>query len=445
MNKKNAIFIHSLFRTGSTYIWNTFRQSGVHHCYYEPFHQELAFLETANLDRWSSGPDIAETMGHPLLDREYMHEYRHLLRPGEKGVPFFKKSFSFDDFCNNDSNPGQKKYLDFLLENAGGRIPVLQFNRSALRLGWFKKYYPDVFHVYLLRDPRQQFHSFLAQQEKKNLDIFLLMNLLTAGVNMRKGTVFRDLARRLPLFEYHAADFGLEERFYRILLPFYSLAEQYFIHGCIWFAALLENLAHADMFLNMDLLSGDGGYRAEVSRRLADASGKTLDFSDARITKTGMRFLPDAEAGRIEADVQTMILKRIGREQLKKLSERLASEGPAADHFSQALWPELQSRDLPAVDIKRALITRQKAIYEALSPQVMELKKEVKALLTHSPMKELRNGREVSTSTGNRDALKIKLQLMTALLEIPAGKSRGSRRLLRDAWSFLRKGGHGRA
>ena len=86
--------------------------------------------------------------------------------------------------------------VDFLLAGAGQKIPLLQFNRSAMRAAWFKRNYPGVLHVYLLRDPRQQFRSFLDLRERGGRDIFLLMNLLTASNNRRTCDFFRDLSRR---------------------------------------------------------------------------------------------------------------------------------------------------------------------------------------------------------------------------------------------------------
>ena len=229
MPSPRAVFVHSLFRTGSTYIWNKFRRDGAFHCYYEPFHQELAFLGSEYSGRWNSDPELAGAVGHPLLNREYMHEYRHLLKSGKPGVPHFRKSFSFDDFCRRDGHPAQKKYIDFLLAGCGGKIPLLQFNRSALRIAWFKKYYPSALHVYQYRNPRLQFDSFLSLEKNRGLDIFLLSDLLTAGVNRRKDPFFDDLAGLVPLFEYHASSFRKEEAFLpgpsSFLRPFRTLSD----------------------------------------------------------------------------------------------------------------------------------------------------------------------------------------------------------------------------
>jgi hypothetical protein len=439
MKKNSPIFIHSLFRTGSTYIWNKFRQNGLFHCYYEPFHQELAYLGTEFSGRWSSEPNLAESMGHPLLDREYMYEYRHLLTSGPKGVPFFKKSFSFDDFCRNGRNPDQKKYIDFLLANAGQKIPLLQFNRSALRVAWFKKYFPDAFHVYLLRDPRQQFNSFLALQGKWNLDIFLLMNLLTASVNRRKCPIFRDLAGRLPLFEYHAEKFWEEEVFYRNLLPSYSLNEQYHIHYCTWIAALLENLEHVDMLLNIDSLSCNESYRETISRRLLEASGEKFVFSDACCKQSEIRFLSGAEICQLEADTQTMVLKRIGRRRLNDISSRFASESLEGCQFSCEHWVDLRQRKLPALSIKQALIAKRQAALERLLLKTKQLRLEVRALEEELQQEQPHGGKDENARQEKSAMLGECLQIMGILREIPPGKSRRPDGLLCAVRRFFKK------
>jgi len=336
--KKKPIFIHALFRTGSTYIWNKFRQNGAYRCYYEPFHQELALLESGNTERWESHAAGADSIGHPLLDREYMDEYRQLLKPGRKGVPFFEKSFSFDDFCRSDPHPAQKKYVDFLMENCGGRIPLLQFNRSSLRSQWFKRHFPDVLHVYLVRSPRQQFSSCLRLAETKGLDIFLVMDLLAVSHNRKNCAAFRELARRIPLVLFQDPEFKREEAFYRFLLGLYSRADKYLIHYCIWLAALLENLEHADMMLNIDLLSGSEAYRRKVGGVLSASGFGGIDFTDARIRDYPDPFLEEPECSRVEELSWHLAAGRRRRAGIERLLSRLDREERASLRLDLEPW-----------------------------------------------------------------------------------------------------------
>jgi hypothetical protein len=370
MTTPRPIFIHSLFRTGSTYIWNKFRGNGAFHCFYEPFHQELALLGSESSYRWGSEPRQAEVIGHPLLDREYMHEYRHLLVPGKPGVPHFRKSFSFDDFFRLDRHPRQKKYIEHLLAHAPAGIPLLQFNRSAMRVAWFKKYFPGAFHVYQLRDPRQQFNSFLSLRDKAYIDIFLTMNLLTVGVNMRSNRLCKELGRRLPLSEFHAGSFSREEEFYRRSLSYLSRGEHYLVHYAIWFAALLENLVTADLLLNIDVLSSDESYRHAVSRRFAEAAGERIDFSDAACPHVPVHFMPEDEISRIEAEARTLVLKLGRQNYVSAVLPMLAGAALAPFRFSPEKFLAARCQDLPARPDKKEWIARRSGILERSRPQV---------------------------------------------------------------------------
>ena len=106
------IFIHSLFRTGSTYLWNLFRKNNKYICYYEPFHQYLLDVNTKNIDIILSRKH--KEMHHPELDKYYWYEFTEFVKERENGIPFFKKEFVFDEFCTISQNDDLRKYCDTL-------------------------------------------------------------------------------------------------------------------------------------------------------------------------------------------------------------------------------------------------------------------------------------------------------------------------------------------
>ena len=307
--EKKTVFIHSLFRTGSTYTWNKFRQSDRYCCYYEPFHPELAEITLETPCPWAYDSNTTDKLRHPRMGKDYLFEYQKLLRPGQKGVPFFKKSFSFDDFCNNDDNPDQERYIDYLVESSGDQIPVMQFNRSAFRVRWFKRNYPGAINIYLVRNPRDQFQSYMSMAEDNRLDVFLVMDLLVAGIN-RHTPYFEALAGHLPLWEYHSPGFEDEQWFYNLLLPVYNLEEKYLISYFIWYTALLENLLHADLLLNIDLLSTSDSYRRRIHEQFAGLGLENIDFNDANIGKYKEYSLNKEKAAEIEETAQSLIIKK---------------------------------------------------------------------------------------------------------------------------------------
>jgi len=325
MNKPPAIFIHSLFRTGSTYIWNKFRQNPSYYCYYEPFHHDLIHIGTRNPSLLKAENHVTDMMHHPNIDKNYMDEYIPLLNPDHEGVPLFKKTFTFDDFCRTDENPDQRQYVNLLLEKASPHIPVLQFNRSGLRIKWFKQYFPGAFHFYLARNPRHQFQSYEEMARKNNLDVFLVMDLILSGVNA-SSPYFQPLGTRIPLFEFHYPRFADEYRVYKAILPTYSIEERYFIFYYIWFSALVENSMNADMLLDIERLSDDSSYRSAIENVLRDLRHPRVDFSDARIARYDSLLLSDSQFREIEAEARGLVLDRIGEQSAALLSERLDKE-----------------------------------------------------------------------------------------------------------------------
>jgi hypothetical protein len=315
--KGRPIFIHSLFRTGSTYLWNKFRERDDYYCYYEPLHPDLKRLSPARPYAWDSSTETAELMRHPVLDRNKHAEYEPLLVEGHQGVPFFKDSFSYVEYCENGPNPDLKRYIDFLIEQAGERTPVLKFNRSALRIRWFKENYPSGVHLYLLRNPRDQWASYNTLSPPKVRDLFLATDLLIATLN-RDLWPFKTLAESVLLIPVRAESTEEALAIYVELLAAYSQKERYLIFYYIWLASLLENLLFSDLALSIDLLCADPTYRRKVSSALASFQIHSLDFEDARIKPHTAQTLSSAEMGEIESRVHAMISGSMGPGEIER-------------------------------------------------------------------------------------------------------------------------------
>ncbi len=325
--QKNPIFIHSLFRTGSTYIWSKFRQDKGYCCYYEPFHPDLANLEIQNPDPWRYDNISTRLMRHPDLDIGYLNEYVGTLRPGVKGVPYFNKSFSYDNFCGTgkDEIPDQKKYIDYLIASAGEKIPLLQFNRSSFRVSWFKANYPEALHIYLLRNPKDQFHSYMDIYEQAGLNSFLTMDIIIAGVNCHSD-FFAPLTSHIPVLEYHSGHFDHERFIYSLQLPIYSTTEKYSIFYYTWFVAMIENALAADFLLNMDMLSVDDSYRNAVYRFLQAQDVPPIDFNDAKIRRYESTVFNKGEMDRVEETMQTLSLELYDGVQIERAASHIGPE-----------------------------------------------------------------------------------------------------------------------
>ena len=73
LSAAGSIFLHSGFRSGSTWFWHRFREARGTLAYYEPFHEKLAQLSLAHVSEF--GPQHWPS-GHPELAAPYFAEYR---------------------------------------------------------------------------------------------------------------------------------------------------------------------------------------------------------------------------------------------------------------------------------------------------------------------------------------------------------------------------------
>jgi hypothetical protein len=151
---EGAIFITGRFRSGSTLLWNLFRNLGGFTAYYEPLNERRWFDPAARGNRTDpTHRNVSdywkEYDGLELLGRYYREDWvrRHLLM----------------DAAHWD--PDMVEYVRLLLRKAPGR-PVLQFNRIDFRLPWYRRHFPAARIVHLYRHPRDQWCSALMDSRR---------------------------------------------------------------------------------------------------------------------------------------------------------------------------------------------------------------------------------------------------------------------------------------
>jgi len=375
---RNPIFIHSLFRTGSTYIWSKFRQDDRYYCYYEPFHQSLPKLTVNNIENLMT-KDFG-SVNHPSLTDYYLYEYKPLLENANLGLPYFRKTFSFDEFCYNEVNADLKKYIDRLAMSTGDKVPVLQFNRSALRLKWFKQNYPDSLHIYLVRNPRDQWQSYFEVYKKTNYGVFFVMDLLIASVNKEKQ-YFKPLSCSLPLLEYHNSSYDKEENFYQVILDSYSEEEKYFIFYYTWFRALVENVLYADFILDINLLSRGPVYRENVLRFLTDHGIDDIDFNDANISEYPSYQLSSKIMDKIEKKAQHLALQSVPVEQENYFFEKISTFDLKCLQFNRNRFLALKKKGVQPISHLKSIEKFEKMIL-SLFEDFFQKKEQNRVLLT---------------------------------------------------------------
>ena len=279
------IFLHSSWRTSSTWFWDKFRQFTQTACYYEPFNEDLLAITpeqavSAGYDSW----DSRHTPGDP-----YYPQYLPLIQ-ATGGVRSFDRSMSLDWFTPVGGLRGtlrdvEVKYLNLLIDHARetGGIPVFGDTRSLGRL-WAIKNSFGGFHVFLHRNLWKQWLSYLYYTRR--------------GMRYFGETTARVIARSEDHFLAAIADFYVKRALgFRSchdggehqppsdnerlrLLRSLPESDAFAMFMALYVYLYLHAQLTADLTVDVTKLAKDSEYRSRIENQLAQQTGLEVSLSD---------------------------------------------------------------------------------------------------------------------------------------------------------------------
>lgn len=258
------IFLHSSFRTSSTWLWTQFRSNDQVVAYYEIFNEQLATITPVQLMR---GKPENWPSNHPA-GPAYFLEFLPLLKEAG-GVEKYDASMAFDMFIPAEGIGGalsksESLYLASLIDHAErmGKIPVLSSTRSLGRLRAIKAAVPG-FHILIYRNLFQQWCSYVDQGARAN-PYFLCTIRATLEANQHD-----------PFLKYLRNLFPLDKFAVTSRIYFYCFV---LLHLYLYAKAAEA----ADLIIDTNRVANDEAYRQTIEGLIAEASGLTVDLSDAR-------------------------------------------------------------------------------------------------------------------------------------------------------------------
>lgn len=317
----DPIFIHSLFRTGSTYLWNKIIENPKNFCYYEPLHQNLCYPTKMNDIIWSFDSESTNAIHHPKLFRSHSLEYQELINQDLPGIEYFDKSFSFDDFCVVSNHPNFKNYIDNLVLKSKCKIPIFQFNRTSFRMEWFKKNYKNSHNIYLVRNPEQQWTSYERLNLENKLDVFSVMDLLIISKNIKRPC-FEILSKYLYFICFDSPLFIEEESMYRELLNCYSIEERFALFYFLWLSSFFKGLLFANSFIDINMLSLSKNYQNEISELFSKLGIENISFSDANVVNYNTFVIHENVLNEIKSDIEFLVLQNFTEIQIEIMKKR---------------------------------------------------------------------------------------------------------------------------
>ncbi|HEY1722318.1 MAG TPA: hypothetical protein VGG27_13835 [Magnetospirillaceae bacterium] len=281
-----AVFLHSGFRSGSTWFWSRFRACADAYAYCEPFNVRLAALTPGEVinnhpDAWASG--------HPKLTQPYFAEYAPLLKR-EGGIVDFDPRFAVESYFQIEADPTTERYIATLkdLARRNSKTPVLGFCGTLGRVDWFKRF-ADGINVITWRNPRDQWcstHNQLVDEGNIHFEVHYLLVAYVGRLNSQFAPLLEGLPP-IPSPDSISADMPLFAR------P-EGAADRFRVFLRVFLIDTLLSVQAADTVVDLDLLSVFATYRREAKDQLREQTGlKSLSFDDCRLPNH--RFRADAD------------------------------------------------------------------------------------------------------------------------------------------------------
>jgi hypothetical protein len=263
-----TFFLHSLYRSSSTYFFNEFRKIGGYTCYQEPENEFLINLDKNPEALHNLSNNTAESLRHPTLGAPYFDEFYKIK---SKLVGKYKESFAFKDYFGSGLKipRDQYEYFRLLIDNADG-VPLLQLCKSLGRLKQFTQSFQGL-HVSLSRNPHDQWWSNKVSAYTFDPAYLLIANADNCPESIRSVKI----KYNIPFINLENVNQAFDVARKNYLDP----ASSYALFYSIWLHSQISMRKHSDIIVNIDRLNKKK-YASEIILDLNNRGFKSPNFSN---------------------------------------------------------------------------------------------------------------------------------------------------------------------
>jgi hypothetical protein len=278
------IFLHSSWRSASTWLWERFRRVPTTLAYYEIFHEDLAVWTAADLLRMSP---TAWDARHPHT-APYFLEFVPLI--GESGtIQNFDRRMAIDQFIPSDGLRGsiseaEAVYVASLIAHArnSARVPVLADCRTLGRVLGLRERFGGV-HIFLYRNIFHQWASYSEFAYRGNPYFFNTVKLII------------DRNHHDPFLAYLGQTYKLGSPDVR--------SEDYFLGFALLHIYLYASVFDlADVVVDANKLSASDRYRETLEKRIVELTNLEIDLSASSSTFS-LSFLKPKDSTRLRVQI----------------------------------------------------------------------------------------------------------------------------------------------
>ena len=403
----NPVFIHSLFRAGSTYLFSRLRNSPELYCFYESMHELVAWAseDVTRLDIESRAEKMQQ-LNHPVLDKPYFEELKAVWPAWEKALA--PETVYGGYFAEAPDAAGAGFFS--ALSAASPRQPLFSECRTAGRIPALKRGVGG-HHVYLWRNPWDQWWSY-------QVDPYFDAASRVIGHADPLPEPLRAVKAEFAIAVAPVSTFSEARDFYD-LRPLDFEASYAWFYG-LWLYLLDLAGAHADLLISIDSLGRSAAHTETVTSVLSAWGISDLDFSDACSPVSQFTALEAEAFARVEARVHALF-QGAGWDASRISAIDRLRDGHRADNAADAQAAALAAsyrRSLLAVRAQGvARAGKWAGLYDWQAETLEESRRDIVALhraLEHDRkvVAELKRSQEALAREGERDAAELALAQM---------------------------------